>query len=789
MKLRSPLAAALAAVLLGAVPSRPALTVYSAPAGDRPAGASRLEPADAILPDGRTAAPAERAVFVGTNPLGVTLTPHGRFAIVTNDNQDPASAGAPPAIAPYVRAGYSLSVVRTGSMQLASIYAAPGLALFCGLAALRDPAHPSRTIVLASDGANNLVRVFDLDARGVLAPEASVAVPGFPARITLSPNRRIAYVTSNLGDTVSAIDIAQRKLLSTVRVGFSPFGVARAGRRLLVANDGLEAYHRLSRPRRVPRFASVRGNLYRSSSLSLVPLTATGNLAAAQPSVVRMDPIPNGVENVGGAHPGSVVVRRDGRYAYVTLANVDRVATVALGGIPHVVSGLDIRLFVNAPYGTQPDAEVLSRDGKRLYVALAGLNAVAVLDASHPPLLHRLGLIPTGDFPSALALSQNGRFLYITSARGVDGWGLLQRVDVGKMRPAALVKATLSALRYNRAVSVAKRNAAVPPLRSLQKSTMIDHVVCIQVGSTTFDALFGDLGIRDGDPALEQFGASITPNLHALARQYGVAANFYLDGATSDINLQYALAGIVTAHVARTMYVNAGRAPFDAHGEDPEDYPRAGYLFDSLQRAQLSFRDYGGLLALSGYEPFTRPPVDTRSLGGLYTLDVPALAALDGHVDERYPGWNPQIDNRTRAAEFVRDMGPRIAADREPAFTYIWLPTAGTAASLSDADRALGTIVAFLSRTPHWSSTAIFVVADGIAGADHVNRARSYALVISPLAKQGYVGRRHLSTASVVKTEEELLGLPPSSLGDLLASDMADFFGDVPYPKTYRALP
>ena len=64
---------------------------------------------------------------------------------------------------------------------------------------------------------------------------------------------------------------------------------------------------------------------------------------------------------------------------------------------------------------------------------------------------------------------------------------------------------------------------------------------------------------------------------------------------------------------------------------------------------------------------------------------------------------------------------------------------------------------------------------------------RSYALVVSPLARRGYVGEQHLSVASVVKTEEEIFGLPPLALNDLLASDMAGFFGEAPVPETYQA--
>jgi hypothetical protein len=232
--------------------------------------------------------------------------------------------------------------------------------------------------------------------------------------------------------------------------------------------------------------------------------------------------------------------------------------------------------------------------------------------------------------------------------------------------------------------------------------------------------------------------------------------------------------------------------------DDPETYPRAGYLFNALYRTHESFRDYGGLLDLSGYQPFAvKPqgrgpapkPIDAQSLGGTYTLDVPALAALDGHVDLHYPGWSPQITDVQRADEFVRDMGGLVRADQEPAFTYVWLPANG-GASMADADRAVGKIVGFLSGTPHWSSTAVFIVGNGTAGtADHVNRARGFAVVVSPLAKRHYVGHRHISTTSVVKTEEEILGLPPLSLGDLLSTDMADFFGDVPYPDPYQPIP
>src|SRR5262249_23329545 len=149
----------------------------------------------------------------------------------------------------------------------------------------------------------------------------------------------------------------------------------------------------------------------RSSAVSVVDLAGSGD-AAGDPAVVRMDAAPDGTQLVGGALPGSIVIAPGGRDAYVSLSNVDRVAGGALQGQPRVERGLDLRLFPDAPFGAQPSGEAISPDGKRLYVALAGLNAVAVLDARIPKR-YRYGLIPTAWYPTALALSSKGRYLFI----------------------------------------------------------------------------------------------------------------------------------------------------------------------------------------------------------------------------------------------------------------------------------------------------------------------------------------------------------------------------------------
>lgn len=753
--------------------------MYSAPAGVRPAGADRVHPTDAILPNGRVAAPAGTSLYVGTGPLGLTLTPDGRFAVLANSGTILGGAASP--ATDGLVAGDSLSVVDANSMRLVSSYQSAGASFFMGVAAARDPADPSRTIVLASDAAAGAVRILDLDAGGTLTPERTINLPesnglrAFPGQLSVTPDGRTAYVSDNLGDTVDEIDLGRRIVARAIPVGDFPLYLASGTGVVLASDSGLSEYAALNPPQAEPRFVAPSVDASKASSLSVLELSG-GNVV--DPATVHMDQAPNGSAIIGGAAPGPAVIARDGRSAYVALSNIDRIAVVSLSGTPHVERGLDLRLYPGAPYGADPSAEVLSPDQKRLYVALAGLNAVAVLDARRPTR-YRFGLIPTAWYPTALSISSNGRYLYVASAKGVDGWGILQRVD---LKHTSLVKTTLETLRYNRTPHVAAFNPVVPPLRSGKRSEVIDHVAYIAVGAGGYDAILGDL--KDaagnphgaGDPQLTTYPQSVTPNLHALAATYSLADNFYAGGADADVARSFSTASEATLYQQMLDAAGAARAGMTDHGDDPEDYSRNGYIFNALQRSGLSYRDYGGLLRVSGYD------------GSLYHLDVPALAALAGNVDLDYAGSNPKVSDMARADEFARDMQQYVSADREPNFMYVDLPAANGADGVAAADRALGSIVEYLSHTPHWSSTAIFVVPESVESpADHVNAMRSYAIVVSPLAKRGYVGDEHLDVASIVKTEEEILGLQPLALNDLLASDLSDFFTNAPVPQAYQA--
>ncbi|MBV8198069.1 MAG: bifunctional YncE family protein/alkaline phosphatase family protein [Candidatus Eremiobacteraeota bacterium] len=752
-------------MLLGAG-GRPApLIIYSAPAGTRPTGADRIHPSNAILPDGRVVAPLGTSAFAGANPFGLALTADGRYAILSNGGS-----------------ASSLTVIETRTMRQAGVFREPG-ALLTGVAVVAD-GREAGTTILASDAAAGVVRTFALSGDGQISADGSaIALPpdgkraAFPTGIAVSPDDRMAYVADTYGSRIIPIDLAQRTALAPVAAGDFPMHVAVGANRVIASATGLSRYTAAAVPTSAPQFAAPTFDPSVSSSLTVFELLTSS--AIGDPASVPMDPAPDGTQNVGGAAPSAAILSRDGQYAYVALANVDRIAVVALHPQPHVMRGLDLRLYPGAPYGAQPSAEALSPDGKRLYVALAGLNAVAVLDARRPTR-YRYGLIPTGWYPRAMQLSRDGRYLYVTAAKGVDGDPMLQRVD---LKRTYLVRATLDALRYNRTPRVAQFNPVIPPLRSNRRSEVIDHVVYVAFGSQGYDAMLGDLTdasgrpYGNGDPALNRYPASVTPNLHALARTYGLAENFYAADAVPEIAREYSLAGGATLYQQSMAEAGASATLLGEHGGDPEDYGRSGFIFNALARAGLTYRDYGALLRLSGFD------------GSLYHLNVPALAALGGNVDLQYSSADPKLAASSRADEFVKDLQRYVDADQMPNFIYVSLPAMSYGAAVSDEDRALGKIVAYVSHTPHWSSTAIFVAGEGLDGSlsDHVSPLRSYAIVVSPLAKRGYLGDAHLSEPSLLKTEEEIFGLPPLTLSDLLASDLSAFFTAAPSPEPYQA--
>lgn len=895
-----------------------------------------------VLPNGRIVKPAGVSIQVGMNPLGLVLTPDGKFLISSNDDErregvssyeNPANAG-----------GYSLSVVDTASMRVVSRISAGRL--FMGL----QVSGTGPYTLWASGGGDNDVKLFDIGTDGVisrsrttpsipLAPISPnnqgfvshydpdpVSLAGkplpsgfdpregahltFPAGSALSPDGRFLYVALMGDNSVAAINTARKQVVQQVPVGYFPYDVAVAagGRKILVSNWGITAY-KFAKPTYDPRTGKLTalistGNLPagffvpvtrvagphpRTSSISI--LTAAGGdgsqlaLSGSIYEGQRLDAL----EKVGDTHPSAtaVVARRGREILYVTKSNVDRLGVISLQEnrklpdlslSPLQTSGpLRHDYFRGAGrrplYGGYPNAMAVSPDNQRMYVAEAGINAVAVLSLKNPLKPELLGRLPTGWYPTALALSGDGRHLYIANAKGVgeDLNPLIKKIPGGPgAQPTGLVSdpqvdsnfmfGTLQKVDLNKAplsgVQVLNNNSSrhegadtgIVPLGG-GPSPKITHVFFILHENKTFDSLLGSdaehfgpfAGLvynrRDGAPYTNPQYTGVAPNTQMLARRFACAVNYYSDSEESDAGHQFAAAGTATDYTEKTLLVKSGRGLMVNKNFEPEDYPAGGYIFNNCARNGVSFKDYGALVRLDGTDTGGSPTaiddpghgevgyprvdkgqvssplrnsgdVDspTAGLGQSYFLDLPVLAVLGGRnpggeprLDRDYPGYNFNISDQRRALEFIRDFDRMVAQGRLPQFLYVYQPndhtgqvqapnaaaviTEGPMQQVADGDVALGMVVRHIMESPVYyqpatgEGSAIFITWDDAqATLDHIHPHRTPLIVVSPYARPGYVARRHYCTASIVKTEELLLGLPPMNLGDLFATDLRDLF-------------
>ena len=182
--------------------------------------------------------------------------------------------------------------------------------------------------------------------------------------------------------------------------------------------------------------------------------------------------------------------------------------------------------------------------------------------------------------------------------------------------------------------------------------------------------------------------------------------------------------------------------------------------------------------------------------------DVATKPELVGHFDPQYPDFNLSFPDQLRVEEFLTHFRGWVddrkkGKDTMPQFIQLRLPndhTAGTRpgmptpkSSVADNDLAVGRAVEAISHSAYWDDTAFFILEDDAQnGADHVDAHRSLALVVSkysPRRAQPVVDSAFYTTVSVIRTMEELLGVPPMNNNDAFAPAIASLFagaGDQP---------
>lgn len=842
----------LAAAALGSGQTRPGSSIHlQAPAGDEyavhnPAGVT-------ILPNGRFLEPAGRHYPVARYPHGMAMSRDGERLFVASDG-----------------VGQIVTGWLTGSPKIAELLPpkAEGnrrIHLNAGGAEFS----PDGTLLYWSSGERGSIFVYNT-ASGVLAGEISLNVEtggtkfndSYAADVKLSADGRYLYCADVTNFRLAVVDTGAGRPVGTVAVGRYPYALALAGERVLVANIGLFAYSAIPPPsdakfdkRGITRPAfgypskeardgvefegrKIQGlgkdNVPESFSVWSVDVSKPGAPRVAgrwKTGLLIHTPADNG-RTVGGSAPNFLAVH--GESLYVSNGTNDMIERIDLRrGKKAGRARISPSPLVAGLRGVGPSGMAISPDGRRLYVAESGINAIAVLDAG---TLRVLGHIPTAWYPYRVAVSADGRRLAVTCFKGFgngpSGGANIPKSEFLRMRgvltiletpgDAALEEMTKRTLWNN---GITDRSAGRTPMPS-RAAKEIRHVVFITKENHTYDTIFDRIPGARHDPALLRWGlrqtveekgqptlrdVGVMVNHNALARQFTVSDNFYLEPEASGVGHRW-LVGVQPNNLMQMTYTlgwtfnEKSTAPGRRYSMGsngslmPEDYPEAGSMWEHLARRRIPFRNYG-----EGFEfPGVNEGTDTHKTGAREVVNVPMPKVLFDNTSFDFPIFNTNIPDQYRAHWFMKDVEERFLSGKAkfPSFINIAIcndhgaarrPDKGypyLASYMADNDLALGRIVEFLSHTPYWKNMAIFVTEDDAGGEpDHVDAQRSVLLLISPWAKRGYVSHRHTTVLSMHRTLYQLLGLPPLNMFDALASDFADAFTDVPDFRPYRALP
>jgi YVTN family beta-propeller protein len=614
---------------------------------------------------------------------------------------------------------------------------------------------------------------------------------------------RLAVVPLVHDNLLAVIDLNAASGVTTVATGIAPFGA--------VVNDTGETAWVSNWGGRVARAGD------RTAPTGLLPgadrVVVDERGIAATGTVTKIDLLTRKamatVET--GLHPTALAWDQGRHRLFVANNNGDSI-TVIDTAAAKVVNTWKIEPFEEKAPGLAPSALALTPDGRRLLVALGGINAVALLDAATGRVE---GMIPTGWYPSALAMSGDGTKVAVGSLLGAgSGWrdqpnqrfvhSYRGSVAVVDMPDAAQLANYTNAVAENTRLTLAGRAqlARRPAARNVRpkaiperagEPSLIEHVVYIVKENRTYDQVLGALPQGNGDPSLVMFGREVTPNQHKLAEDYVLLDNFYATGGNSGDGHQWVTQANETAYCLWPGY--EGRSyPFD--GTDPIAYAQGGFLWDAALRAGKTVRVYGEYAGrLTEARPTARVDYFARwRKGDDFTKDFHIVAPIDPLnkiLAANYPTYTNAVPDVVRASIFLEDVKKWNAANPMPNLVILQLPSDHTfgatpnastpRAMVADNDLALGQIIEGLSKTPFWRKMAVFVVEDDAQnGVDHVDGHRTTAFVASPYARRGQVDSTFYANQSITKTIGLILGLPALSLFELIANDMRASFQDTP---------
>jgi DNA-binding beta-propeller fold protein YncE len=705
-----------------------------------------LEKNRVVLPNGWALTPAPESLPLGDLPLHMVLSKDKTRMLVTNNGQSTQS----------------LTWIDVTTNRVLHDKVIPKSWL--GIALTGD----AKT-VYASGGNDNVIRMYQIVADTLLERDSLVLGKPWPAEkispagIALDEARQRLYVVTKEDSALYVLNTQSKTVVQKLPLGTEAYTC-------LLSNDAKSLY------------ISLWGN-------------AAVAIVDTEKGIIR-----NTIKV--GLHPNDMTLTKDGRYLYVACADDNAVSVVDLQQ-QKVVETMITSLYPNAPTGSTTNGVALSEDEKTLFIANADNNCLAVFDVEKPGNSHAEGFIPTGWYPTSVKVAgnkilvANGKgFTSLPNPKGPQPY-MRQRSPeyIG-----GLFKGTLSTMTIPDEATLAAysqlvyKNAAYSPEKSRQAHaekgnpipqkvgapSPIKYVFYIIKENRTYDQVLGDLKEGNGDPSLCLFPDSITPNQHALAREFVLLDNFYVNAEVSADGHNWSMAAYANDFVEKTWPTSYGGrgGNYDYEGSRKIAYPKLGFIWDFCQRAGVSYRTYG----------------EFSNLNETY------LKSLEGHTAPNYPGYDLSIKDTLRFNRFVADFDSLLKINKVPRFNTVRFGndhTAGAragiptpAAMVADNDLAVGMFVEYISKSSIWKETAIFILEDDAQnGPDHVDAHRSIAFVVSPYTKRRHKESSIYGTTSMLRTMELILGLPPMSQYDAGATPMHACFTATPDFTPFKARP
>jgi YVTN family beta-propeller protein len=622
------------------------------------------------------------------------------------------------------------------------------------------------------------------------------------------------YVVLNGNNQLVKIRFTDKAVIWTAQTGVAPFGLRLLNGKVYVTNWAGPVVTDTSL-----EFAGVPwGSAYTNP---VTGGTARGDLSiidAQSGALLNQLPL--------GLHPNAIAGSPDGRYLYVCNGNSDYISVIDVQR--EIVSdSIPVGLFSDghAYNGSSPNALQPDSEGTTLYVANGFDDAICVVrlganaSAKGRGASVVKGYIPTEAYPAGVALL--GKTLYVANleAKGsrvlsANAYSIHQELASLSVIPLPADKQLKGYTRKVKEQSLffrialtelAPREHVAPrPLpERIGEPSVFKHVVYIIKENKTYDQVLGDVPEGRGMPKLCIYGDSVTPNQHRLVKDFVLMDNYYASGKCSAEGHQWADAAMVSDYIEKSV-----RAWFRSYPHRQEDalvYNKNGFIWNNALDHGKKVRIYGEACT-TGYDKSLKwDDIYQRYLNhdNQGFTNTSTIARIRPVISPGYPDCDNLVFTDQLRADIFIDEWKRHEQDTAnslPNLMVLSLPddhTAGTSpnfptpqAMVADNDLALGRIIDVITHSRFWDSTVVFITEDDSqSGWDHISPYRTTGQVVSRYSALGTTVHTNYNQTSMVRTIEQILGIPPMNIMDATASPMFDCFSDKPVSRSYTYLP